>query len=1225
MEQKNLYPFCAFWIVLALLMPVPSSAQSYSGVHKIQGYLAQLAQHEPDEVIPLIVQTYGDSDEAERLVRANGGEVTRRFSIINAFAAVAPTHVIAQLATSPTVRWVALDAPMESQTTAVEGSVSAQDEFTSLSFHGSDGAFAWQSDWQELGETDGASQGDIAVANFWGGALQGLRLQGAAKGALRHIDLTNTSATKVHVAYRRKSFLQTSDYVTLELSKDEGATWTELVRWSGPMTDVEIQHEAYDIASYQGAQVALRFVTSPTMGPDARFYLDRIAVEFVPTWEARDLAAHSLYLPFVSNQTTADSGYKVAATQDKMGDLRQIGQARSSYCWSCINLNLLQSTYVKAIHANDLWNVWPYPRGWGITVAVVDSGISPHPDLKDYWGASRIVKQVNFVPDSSSPDDFYGHGTHVAGTIAGLGQASGGHYLGVAPEAKLVDVKVMDDWGYGTTSDVIAGLQWVYENRATYNIKVVNLSLNSRVIESYHESALDAALEVLWFNKIVVVVSAGNGGKQQLYPPANDPFVITVGAADDVGTATIGDDALPSFSAYGMTADGFLKPDLVAPGANIVAPLSSDDNNLTWAHPENKMPWPYDTTYYRMSGTSMAAGVVAGAVAILLEDEPNLTPDQVKYRLMATAQPFNQGESCTTGAGYLDIYNAVNSKTTQSANTGVQASQMLWSGSNPITWGSVSWNSVSWNSVSWNSVSWNSVSWNSVSWNSVSWNSNIGNNAGSGSCTSAFKKVMLVNADTDRDIQPLFDSAIINIDALGTRNLSVRVETVGSVESVKFDLNNGAYTKVENAEPYALAGDNNGDYAAYNMANGIYTLQATAYPNDNAGGAPGAHLAMQVIVAGANRCELEGELTSQNANTPMHFKVDNDSSQTLELFWLDYNGQRQSYGMVLPGKKWSITTYVSYPWVIARDWDNSCVRLVPDPGAEAKVKITDSDLATGLNTDSGFETGTNNNWGRNGATVVNTNARSGNYAMRITGNDRGIWQTVGGLQPNTTYRLHGFLKGGTVNNGGYLYVKNYGGNEISTYNQRNDVKQNRYSEFTVTFTTGSTNTDAQIGVWRLNSGSGELYVDDLQLAKVTFDGIAVLTAVHSGRVLDVAAGNMGDGANVLQWDYHDSANQKWRIEPMAAGGYQLVSVNSGKCLDVAGNSTGDGANVLQWTCHGGANQQWRLESLTGGIYQLVAVHSNKCLDVASASPANSANVQQWTCNGTTAQQWRVDQ
>ena len=188
---------------------------------------------------------------------------------------------------------------------------------------------------------------------------------------------------------------------------------------------------------------------------------------------------------------------------------------------------------------------------------------------------------------------------------------------------------------------------------------------------------------------------------------------------EDKGTPTLEDDFLAVFSAYGTTSDGFAKPDLVAAGRNLIAPLSDKASTVYTAHPLHRV----GDYYLRMSGTSMSAPVVSGAVALLLQDEPNLNPDQVKYRLMATASQAWNYDPLKAGAGYLDVYSAVYSTTSESANTGIAVSQMLSTGADPITSGSVGWNSVGWNSVGWNSVGWNSVGWNSVGWNSVGWNS----------------------------------------------------------------------------------------------------------------------------------------------------------------------------------------------------------------------------------------------------------------------------------------------------------------------------------------------------------------------------------------------------------------------------------------------------------------------------------------------------------------------
>jgi serine protease AprX len=292
--------------------------------------------------------------------------------------------------------------------------------------------------------------------------------------------------------------------------------------------------------------------------------------------------------------------------------------------------------------------------------------------------------------------------------------------MGIAPKANVLAVRISDDNGMSSEADVISALQWIYTNKAAYNIRVVNLSLNSAVAQSYHTSPLCAAAEILWFNGITVVVSAGNNGSADLFPPANDPFVITVGAINDGGTLDAMDDVVASYSAYGQDEMGYTKPEILAPGSNLIAYLP-DSGALTIPvqHPENVV----SPEYFRMSGTSMAAPVVAGSVAILLNSNPNLTPDQIKFRLMATANKAWPGyDPLKAGAGRLDIYAAVKGTSTESANTNDIVSTLLTTGTDPVN-SSVAWNSVAWNSVAWNSVAWNSVAWNSVAWNSVAWNS----------------------------------------------------------------------------------------------------------------------------------------------------------------------------------------------------------------------------------------------------------------------------------------------------------------------------------------------------------------------------------------------------------------------------------------------------------------------------------------------------------------------
>lgn len=374
-----------------------------------------------------------------------------------------------------------------------------------------------------------------------------------------------------------------------------------------------------------------------------------------------------------------------------------------------------QSAFGNAIGLNKVRADMPYLQGQGIGVAILDSGVNDTSDLTTMMGTNRVLYSVRVNDDANqTPDDGYGHGNHIAGIIGGNGSASKGSYIGVAPAINIINVKVSNDDGSGRTSRIVAGMQWILQNRDRYNIRVANISLNGAGYESYQDNPLTAAAEILWFSRIVVVVSAGNKGAGNLFPPANDPFVITVGAVDDRGTPEMHDDVMPNFSAYGTTPEGIQKPDLVAPGVNIISLRTNQNSRLSRLYPSHNV----DEAYFRMSGTSMAAPMVASAVALLLQNEPHLTPDQVKYRLMKTARPF--GNPAQTGAGYLDLYAALTTPTNESANVGLRPSNLLSSGTEPVE-PNTAWNSVSWNSVSWSSVNWNSVSWSSVSWGSTYW------------------------------------------------------------------------------------------------------------------------------------------------------------------------------------------------------------------------------------------------------------------------------------------------------------------------------------------------------------------------------------------------------------------------------------------------------------------------------------------------------------------------
>ena len=245
-------------------------------------------------------------------------------------------------------------------------------------------------------------------------------------------------------------------------------------------------------------------------------------------------------------------------------------------------------------------------------------------------------------PGTTRAGDEIGHGTHVAGIIAGnsfnrpVSDPARGGYVGIAPEADLIAIKVADDEGYSTVLDVIGALEFAVEHKDELNIRVINLSVSSDTPASYLNDPLDAAVEFAWHAGIVVVTAAGNRGDAAdavRYPPGNDPYVISVGATDEVNTVDPGDDTLAAFSSRGSTQDGFAKPDVLAPGAHIVAPLAMGSAF------QSLCPHCVVGSYMRMGGTSAAAPVVSGAAALILQARPELNPDEVKQLLTAQTNP----------------------------------------------------------------------------------------------------------------------------------------------------------------------------------------------------------------------------------------------------------------------------------------------------------------------------------------------------------------------------------------------------------------------------------------------------------------------------------------------------------------------------------------------------------------------------------------------------------
>jgi serine protease AprX len=328
-------------------------------------------------------------------------------------------------------------------------------------------------------------------------------------------------------------------------------------------------------------------------------------------------------------------------------------------------LHAATAVYPKVVGADRLWTEGV--DGDGVTVAVIDTGIAPVADL-----TGRVVGGIDLSGEDDPYLDSFGHGTFVAGIIAGNGASSGGAYKGVAPQARLVSVKIAGRDGSSDVTHVLAALQWVVSFRQTYGIKVLNLSLGTDSTQPYRLSPMNMAVERTWDSGIVVTVSSSNNGPAAgtIAKPADDPLVVTVGALDDRGTKGRGDDLMAGFSGAGPTAaDGLEKPDLVAPGRSVIS-LRAPGSKVDAAYPGSRV----GSAYFKGSGTSFSTAVTSGTAALLLEREPGLTPDQVKARLTGTAAAGPVGQRNVDGHGSLDAYAAAHAGTYDSANQGVSRS-----------------------------------------------------------------------------------------------------------------------------------------------------------------------------------------------------------------------------------------------------------------------------------------------------------------------------------------------------------------------------------------------------------------------------------------------------------------------------------------------------------------------------------------------------------------------
>jgi len=395
----------------------------------------------------------------------------------------------------------------------------------------------------------------------------------------------------------------------------------------------------------------------------------------------------------------------------------------------------LTSFYPQETKAN---LVWPQYKGNGITIAVLDSGVAASPDL-----GSRVLARVNFA-GSKATDDPGGHGSHIAGIVAGNGTSTAGEYVGMAPGANIVDVRVIDADGAGRVSSVVAGIGWAIDHRQQYNIRVLNLSFGAPALPSYQADPMAAAIEMAWRRGLVVVVAAGNTGPStgSVQSPGYDPYAITVGSTDDVGTLASPDDGLAWFSSWGTPTGGRAKPDVVAPGRKVVSsrvPGSALDQLLA----DHVTPAANGASMFRLTGTSQATGVVSGAVALMLGRSPSLTPDQVKAILVGTTQSYGPAggpplpDPSADGTGLLNVQAAVASGPRPSVNGGLRPSDSLaralypalygqpLSWRNPtyhgILWNTLSWATLTWDNIAWDNIAWDNIAWDNIAWDNIAW------------------------------------------------------------------------------------------------------------------------------------------------------------------------------------------------------------------------------------------------------------------------------------------------------------------------------------------------------------------------------------------------------------------------------------------------------------------------------------------------------------------------
>ena len=558
------------------------------------------------------------ADIAAQAVVAAGGEVISRLGVIDAVEANLTDAEHALVLAAEGIKQITTNDIVTTQAAA-----NVRDSFETSSLANNDGTHRWYGDWVEQNDNNSPYDGKISIG--WTDR-NGKRLILSGSSSIYRRAATPASSPSVSLKLKSLRFgLEAGEYVAIQASSNGGTTWAEIGRLSGPANDSSFVNHSYNLTPYRGRNTAVRFAASM----NGTFGVDHVSIDDVE----------------IAYTTNFDDGDPEP-----------------------VDVN------ARELHAAGI-------RGRDVGVAIIDTGFWKLDSLdKDSGGSARVSAQYDAIRNvvdttwSSRSTDTTGHGTHVTSLIASSRKDSSNRYFGVAPDARIISVKAFGENGSSTYATVIRGIDWIVTNRLNYSIKVLNLSLGAPARSRYWDDPLNKAVMRAWQSGIVVVVSAGNSGPlpQTVGVPGNVPYVITVGAMTDSYTNSALDDRLASFSSTGPTYEGFVKPDLVAPGGHVWGFMATY-MKIAVDHPT----YMNNGDFFTMSGTSQSAATVSGVAALVLAHNPGLTPDQVKCRIVASGRPAVNADGSLAysvlqqGTGLVDAKAAVYGATNNCANLGL--------------------------------------------------------------------------------------------------------------------------------------------------------------------------------------------------------------------------------------------------------------------------------------------------------------------------------------------------------------------------------------------------------------------------------------------------------------------------------------------------------------------------------------------------------------------------